>query len=303
MTARAFRSFAKINLGLEVLGKRPDGYHELRTLFASVSLHDILEFSPRRSGIELECDDPSLPADHRNLAYRAAVALQRLSGARKGVRIHLRKRIPIGGGLGGGSSNAATVLRALNRIWRLKMTETDLVGVAKELGADVPYFLFGGPALGLGRGDDITPVDLEPDKRVLLVKGGAPVSTAAVFGNLAAGPKSAATSSPIDRLLLLEHPAKIGTALAKLRNDLSTPAERVSPELARAARAVRRAGKASKATLAAMSGSGSTFFLLFDLVVARDIAKRHLERAGFSSKAAALLSRRDYLDRFEIARS
>ena len=195
------------------------------------------------------------------------------------------------------------MLRALNVIWRLNLKPTDLVDTAKKLGADVPYFLCGGPALGLGRGDDITPVDLDLRKKVLLVMGGAPVSTAEVFRRLDREPRPTRKSSPIEELFERGRLLGANRPLSALRNDLSKPAESVGPDLAQAARAVKRAGKASSAALAAMSGSGSTFFLLLDDAAARDLARRSLAEAGFASISTALLSRKRFHDRFEIVRA
>ena len=148
------RSYAKVNLGLEVLGLRDDGYHELRTLFQTIDLHDDVVLRPlgRDEGIRVTCDHPLVPSDGTNLAARAAVDLQRYAGVERGVAIEIRKRIPVGGGLGGGSSNAAAVLLALDRMWGLGLGPPGLHRLAARLGADVPYFLLGGTALGLGPG-------------------------------------------------------------------------------------------------------------------------------------------------------
>lgn len=257
MKARCFRSFAKINLGLEVTGRLPNGYHELKTLFATLSLHDTIEIAPTRSGISVRSDHPGVPLDETNLAHRAAALMQRLSGRKGGVAIVIHKRIAVGGGLGGGSSNAATVLRALDRMWNLGLGLEGLIEPAKSLGADVPYFLFGGPALGLGRGDDIHPLDLRLDQKVLLVPGPGGVSTASVFKRFAeeGGPSGAA--SRIDSFL------RRSLSPGTLRNDLERAALDESPALAEVARRVRRAGRSAGAVLSAMSGSGSSFFLLF----------------------------------------
>jgi 4-diphosphocytidyl-2-C-methyl-D-erythritol kinase len=295
MRARRFRSFAKINLGLEVTGRRPSGYHELKTLFATLSLHDTLEIAATRSGISVRSDHPGLPLDETNLAHRAAALMQRLSGRKSGVAIVIRKRIAVGGGLGGGSSNAATVLRALDRMWNLGLGLEGLIEPAKSLGADVPYFLFGGPALGLGRGDDIHPLDLRLDQKVLLVPGPGGVSTASVFRRFAedGGPSSA--PSRIDPFL------RRSLSPGTLRNDLERAALEESPALAEVARRVRRAGRSAGAVLSAMSGSGSSFFLLFSDAARRAEANRELRDAGIATVRCSFLSRRSYESRFEIA--
>jgi 4-diphosphocytidyl-2-C-methyl-D-erythritol kinase len=302
MTQR-FRSFAKINLGLEVVGRRGDGYHELRTLFATVSLHDIIEITPQRSGITVASDDPSLPTGDGNLAYRAVVAMQKAVGTFRGAHVFVRKRIPVGGGLGGGSSNAAAVLRALNLIWGCGFSTRDLTAPAGALGADVPYFLFGGPALGLGRGDAITPLDVTLDHKALLVPGGSPVSTAEVFREFARVRGNGGATSSIENFMKAASRGKpVARALSRLRNDLAEPAIAVSPGIAVVANGVAAAGRTSRARLAAMSGSGSTFFLLHDTIVARSNARRSLAGVGLRSIPCSLLSHAAYHRRFEIAR-
>ena len=177
------RAFAKINLSLRVLGTRPDGFHELRTLFQSIALHDTLTIRRRRGAFQLTCDDPRLPVDGRNLIVRAARAVWKASGRRgspRDVRIDLIKRIPLEAGLGGGSSDAVAALRALGRIWRVD--EARLRAIAPTLGADVPYFLEGGTVLGLERGDVLFPQPDHPSAWVVLALPDFGVSTADAFG-------------------------------------------------------------------------------------------------------------------------
>src|ERR1700689_4446153 len=141
-------AFAKINLCLHILGPRPDGYHELRTIFQAISLRDTLELSrTSKPGILLETDDTALPSGPDNLVYRAIEALSVELGIRGGIRAHLRKRIPVARGLGGGSSDAATALIGMLRLTRKKLPLPRLIAIAAGLGADVPFFLFGGRAL------------------------------------------------------------------------------------------------------------------------------------------------------------
>jgi 4-diphosphocytidyl-2-C-methyl-D-erythritol kinase len=152
-------AFAKINLHLQVLGPRADGYHDLRTMFQTISLHDTLELSvSRQPGIALEIGDPSLPDGPQNLVYRAIEALRREVGFREGIRARLVKRIPVRRGLGGGSSDAAAALIAMLRLTQEKVPLARLVEISAGLGADVPFFLFGGRALGVNRGDEIYPL-------------------------------------------------------------------------------------------------------------------------------------------------
>ena len=152
------RAHAKINLSLRVTGRRQDGYHELKTVFQALALHDSLEFKPRPGPLVLSCDDPAVPTDERNLVWQAATLVWQAAGRRgvpSGVDIRLAKRVPVQGGLGGGSADAAAALLALSALWGARLDRDALARLAARLGADVPYFLVGGRALGLGRGDEI----------------------------------------------------------------------------------------------------------------------------------------------------
>src|SRR5579863_648473 len=164
------KAFAKVNLCLHVLGKMPDGYHELRTIFQSISLHDSLElqFSPSR-GLSLEIVDSELPADSKNLVWRAIDALKRELRIHKGIQARLIKRVPVARGLGGGSSNAAAALIGVLRLARCELPLPRLLEIASSLGADVPFFIFGGRALGVHRGDEIYPLPDFPAQTVLVV--------------------------------------------------------------------------------------------------------------------------------------
>jgi 4-diphosphocytidyl-2-C-methyl-D-erythritol kinase len=182
---RLGRSFAKVNLGLEVLGVREDGYHELRTLFQTIDLADeIVLVALRARRARGVCDHPLVPRDESNLAARAAQLLRSYGRIGQGVEIRIHKRIPVGGGLGGGSSNAAAVLLGLDRLWKLGLGPDGLHRLAVKLGADVPYFLLGGTALGLARGDEVYPLRRQIRGYTVLVDPGIHVSTARVFARL-----------------------------------------------------------------------------------------------------------------------
>ena len=163
-------AFAKINLRLHVLGKRPDGYHELRTVFQTISLHDTLTLSQTSSrDIVLETNDPALTAGPENLVYRALDLFRAETGLRGGLRAHLEKHIPVARGLGGGSSDAAAALIGALRLTKKKMPPARLVEIAASLGADVPFFLFGGRAVAVNRGDEIYPLPDAPKRTILVV--------------------------------------------------------------------------------------------------------------------------------------
>lgn len=257
---RRYRSFAKINLHLEVVGRRPDGYHDLRTVFQTVDLADEIWIAPRRqAGVELRVEEADLPTDARNLAFRAAqVFLADRAPASAGVALTLRKRIPAGGGLGGGSSNAATVLRALEREFGTPEDAGWKLDAARALGADVPFFLVGGTAIGRGRGDEIEALADAPDpgRALALLRPPYGISTAEVFGALSvgAGGDSASFTWPPPGRDAGDFASWIGV------NELEAPAFRLRPDLATLYTAVVRSG----ARRVLMSGSGSALFALFD---------------------------------------
>lgn len=253
-----FRSFAKVNLHLEVVRRRDDGFHELRTIFSTVDLADDLEIEPAPTGVDLEVETGDAPGGPANLAHRAATRFLERWGGLSGVRIRLRKRIPAGGGLGGGSSNAATTLLALSELSGRRIPQGELAEMAAELGADVPFFLTGGRALGLGRGDRTTPLpDLDPPLSLWLAVPPFALSTAEVFAALP-GRRGREEDPRVRAALEGRLPATLEEAIGV--NDLEEPAFRLRPELGAVyTRLVR-----SRARAVRMSGSGSTLFAVFD---------------------------------------
>lgn len=266
---KTFRSFAKLNLHLEVLRRRPDGYHDLRTIFQTVDLADEVRLAPKRAGVELAVAGADLPADRRNLAWRAAEAfLERFPGdaGRRGVRIELDKRIPVQGGLGGGSSNAATVLLGLALLNGLDASAPECAGaigaIARELGADVPFFLLGGTAVGEGRGDRLTALDdgaVRPlPGRISLWLAVPPfgVSTREAFE--AARPR--AEAPPFAPLVAALSGRTVALEDLIGDNDLERPVFAARPELGALYTELVRSG----ARRVRMSGSGSALFALYD---------------------------------------
>jgi 4-diphosphocytidyl-2-C-methyl-D-erythritol kinase len=162
------KAYAKINLTLEVLAKRPDGYHEISTILQTVSLADTLTFEQSKT-LDFRCDVPNLQS-HDNLVLKAARLLQETTGSNKGAIINLTKRIPIAAGLGSGSTDAAATLVGLNQLWELNLSLERLVGLASKLGSDVAFFLYGGTALAKGRGEQITPLPLTPQLWLVLLQ-------------------------------------------------------------------------------------------------------------------------------------
>jgi 4-diphosphocytidyl-2-C-methyl-D-erythritol kinase len=177
------RAFAKINVGLKIVGKRPDGYHEIRTVYQTVGLCDRLEIflARRRGGIVVECNDATIPTGRSNLVYRACEIWKRARGFHGAVRVLLVKRIPAGAGLGGASSDAAVTLLGLERLTGDRSEAAERFRLAARLGSDVPFFLWGGRALGMGRGQEIHPLPDFPRRHCLIVfpwsKGNRPKMT------------------------------------------------------------------------------------------------------------------------------
>jgi len=282
-------AFAKINLGLRVLGKREDSYHELRTIFQTISLHDTIEFTndPR---IALSCDDRSLPTGAENLVYRAAEALQKRFAPGTGARIRLEKRIPAQAGLGGGASDAAVTLLALTYLWSLEAHRNDLLDVASSLGADVPFFLFGGTALGSGIGNKITPLPETDEKFVLIIKPNTNISTARAYQSLNS---CSLTTTEAKTILSSSQPDEIFGSFQSeaLQNDFERIVFELAPEIGRAKIALMNAG----AEAALLAGSGSAVFGIFDR---EDAQKRAIQaialEAGWRVFPCRTVGRRDY---------
>ena len=184
MAAVRVRAYAKVNLALEVLGRRSDGFHEVRTVLQTIDLYDDLEIAPA-DGVSVECEGLDVQSEEE-LSYRAALLLRHAAGTRQGAAIRLRKGIPVAAGLGGGSADAAATLLALRRLWGVDVPDDALHSLAGQLGSDVPFFLDGGTALATGRGDVITAVTPLPETWLVLLPASAelPSKTAALYGRL-----------------------------------------------------------------------------------------------------------------------
>jgi 4-diphosphocytidyl-2-C-methyl-D-erythritol kinase len=281
---------AKINLDLRVLGIRPDGYHDLRTVFQSLALHDTLTFTSRRGPFAIDCDDPTLPTDRRNLIWKAASLLWRTMGCRGGdaprdITVTLRKRVPAQAGLGSGSSDAAIALLGCAHVWSLDVDAPTLNRLASRIGADVPFFLVGGTALGLGRGDDIYPLVDLPRTDVVIVRPRFGVATVEAYGWYDHEPRRQVREAG-RRGLPVEWPEWA----TSLRNDLEAAVTRHHPTIARIKHALLDAG----AVFAAMSGSGSAVFGLFDRADAARRTAMDLARPGWHVVNTRTVSRAEY---------
>ncbi|HEY0081900.1 MAG TPA: 4-(cytidine 5'-diphospho)-2-C-methyl-D-erythritol kinase [Pyrinomonadaceae bacterium] len=289
-------SFAKINLTLRIHGRRADGYHEIETVFQTVTLHDRLTFTAHdgEGRLELACDAPGVPCDESNLVHRAGTALCARYGTTRGARVNLEKRIPAGGGLGGGSSNAAVALVGLARLWRIETDRRALAEIGASLGADVPFFLTGGTALGTGRGTDIHPLADVPPQQLLIVTPRVRVSTAEAYKSLNAHALTKAVS-PANLTVSRARAEISGSLQAALWNDFEPVVYRLHPEIER----VRDALVAAGAGGALLSGSGASVFGLFENVRERDRAQGSLRvEAGWQVFACATLAVSDYAAQF-----
>lgn len=282
------RAHAKVNLDLRVLGMRPDGYHELRTVFQTIELHDTIVCWATRGAFTLKCKTPGVPLDDTNLVWRAAAALwQALGrpGEPRDTTVSITKAIPVQAGLGGGSADAAAALQVLGRLWG-RAPLSLLRDVASGIGADVPFFLSGGTALGLGRGEEIYPLVDLPVHSVVIVQPPYGVSTAEAYSWYDEDRAAGIRESRELQILPVPWP----TRAAQMINDLEPPVVRRHPEIAGLKTALREAG----AVAAAMSGSGSAVFGLFRGRTAAAKAIRPLHKGGVRALLTRTLTRGEH---------
>jgi 4-diphosphocytidyl-2-C-methyl-D-erythritol kinase len=286
-------AFAKINLGLHVAGRRADGFHEISTVFQTVTLHDNLTFEARPDErLELYCSDPDIPVDESNLVLRAAFALRERFGVRLGARVVLEKVIPAGGGLGGGSSDAAITLTALARLWEIETGVRELAEIGARLGADVPFFLAGGTALGTGTGTDIRPLADVPKMQLVVVTPGIRVSTAEAYKAL--GAPALTKPEAVANLFVSRTEADFPDSLCDvMSNDFEAVVVRLHPEIGRARDRVAAVTGARRVML---SGSGSSVYGVFDSEGKAERAREALKTEdGWRVFACATLTRAEYI--------
>lgn len=244
---------AKINLLLRVLRKRPDGYHDLASVMQQISIYDELTYSLRPEGIFLQCPGTDLPTNEDNLIYRAAQALFHYTGYKAGVEIVLTKHIPSAAGLGGGSSDAATTLMAINDLCSFGLGKTDLMKLGAKLGADVPFFIFGRVAWAAGIGDQLQTLPVLPQLNLVLINPAFPLSTKTVYENLNLTLTKKKNNYSIPRFYAL------GDVVRELHNDLESVSLQMYPGLNDFKQMLIEEG----ALGALMSGSGPTLFGIF----------------------------------------
>lgn len=263
-------SYAKINLGLRVLARRPDGYHDIRTGFVFINWYDRLQVEPAAETV-FRCNKPDVPADSSNLVLRALDLLRKETGRTLNYRIQLSKNIPMGAGLGGGSSNAAAMLRIVNEMEDLGYSREQLAAFGARLGADVPVFVMGEPAIGGGTGGDLKFVDIQPDAHIVTVFPNVFSSTAEAYAHCTPYEDEALDV----RSVLLDMPMDDWPTF--LVNDLEPPVMETLPIVGGLKDQMIEMG----ATYAAMSGSGSSVFGLFEQEFAAAEAFEYLKAQGY----------------------
>lgn len=274
------RASAKVNLYLDVIGKRPDGFHEIETIYQPISIADELQFELTGGEISLQGSDPEIPWDDRNLIHRAARLFLDRSGKKLGIRVRCFKNIPSKAGLGGGSADAAATLVALSHLLGFRLSSSDLAAIGLRLGSDVPFFIYGKPAIGRGRGEILEPVKGLGEGWIVVVKPNVSISTEWAYRNL--------------NLILTKSSDKVRltTVLDGLRlfpyknlathNSFEPIVSKHFPEVARALELLREA----KPILSSLSGSGSACFAVFDRESKASEVARDFEREGYFARIA-----------------
>ena len=287
----AVRAYAKVNLDLRVLGRRTDGTHDVRTVFQAIDLCDRLTFESRRGDFDIRADS-GVPCDATNLVWQAAERLWRSAGhagTPENVHVTIDKRIPLQSGLGGGSADAAAALKALDRLWQCETTPATMLALAADLGADVPFFLSGGTALGVGRGDEVSALVDFPRSWLVLLVPPFGVSTAEAY----AWYDQVATSHTARPHQPLAVPRSQLSDLVQMVNDLEAPVMQRTPELSE----MKAALLAQGAVAASLSGSGSTVFGLFRQRTDAERAATTFAESGPRVILVETLSRGEYAAR------
>jgi 4-diphosphocytidyl-2-C-methyl-D-erythritol kinase len=268
---------AKINMILRIFDRRPDGFHNLWSIMQTVALEDEVQIRLRagRQDIQLRCDATQLAADHSNLVYRAAAEVLARAQQSIGLDIELRKRIPMGAGLGGGSSDAAATIIGLNRLLQLEWSPTQMADAGQLIGSDVPFFLFAPSAFVAGRGETVRPVVVEGVRWVVLVNPGFGVNTKWAYQELTATRTAVTPLSLVQRELDRQSRLSWAQLIAAAENDFEAPVFDAYGKL----REIKRSLQAHGAEIALLSGSGSTVFGVFE-----DEARAQLAHAQFASE-------------------
>lgn len=264
------RAYAKINLGLRILRKRADGYHDIETIFHQIDSYDTIELTATHGGITFESNSATLPTDSTNLCVKAAQLLQDISHVKEGVRISLTKKIPVAAGLGGGSSDAAATLKGLVKLWGLALRHHELMKIALNLGSDVPFFLEGGTAFATGRGDNLEHVRFDLPYWILVATPPVRVSTSWAYSRVRSFSSDGGLHAVLDAPKL---------PLDLLTNDLEALVFKAHPEVSNLKHVMYELGAES----ALMSGSGSSVFGLFQEEETASIAALKVSQSSETS--------------------
>ena len=283
------KSPCKVNLILNILGQRADGFHELETVMQPVNLCDEMSFARAGTGVQLTCSHPELPVDAKNLVHRAATAFLAAVKISDGVKIHLQKNLPLAGGIGGGSANAAVTFAALNELFGAPLPLEKLHALAAALGSDVPFFLYDQPALATGRGENVRPLEKFSalrGKAFFLVHPGFGISTPWSYQNLARFPQDQnGTPGRAQKLISLLQDGDLKAAAGEVYNSLEAPAFDKFPVLQLYREFLRENG----ALVALMSGSGSTTFAIAEnLSAAENLAEKFKSQFGANGWTATV---------------
>jgi 4-diphosphocytidyl-2-C-methyl-D-erythritol kinase len=310
------RSFAKINLGLRIGARREDGFHQLLTVYQTIGLHDVIGVRVERgSGIEIRCADPRVPKDESNTCYRIVEKAMQALGAKGRVVVEIEKRLPVQGGLGGASANAVAAVLGLERVLKKSLAASERLRIAGEVGSDIPLFLVGGTVLGVGRGEQVYPLEDLPATACVVVTPEIGVSTPKAFAEwdrkltmpgasarmvelgrgLSAWLSESYSGAPFGRGRA-ENPL-LELVRAGIKNDFEQVVFPEYPELSEGKSALERAG----AKYASMSGSGSTLYGLFGSKEAARTAAARLRRQGWAAEATVTLTRREYWRKFLVS--
>lgn len=265
-------SYAKINLALDILYKRDDGYHEINTIMQQIDLKDRVIIGNRNKGIHIQCDNKDVPLDENNLVYKAWEKIKEKTGINRGIQITIEKKIPVAAGLAGGSSNGGAVLKGLNLLWNLKLSDEELMAIGKEIGADVPFTIMGGTAWAKGIGEELTKLKSFSGKMVLLANMGIPVSTEWVYKNMDL--KSINKRVDIESLIRYMEEDDLLSLAKNMENVMEAVVIEKYPQIERIKEDMIKFG----ALGSLMSGSGPTVFGLFDDEEKLHRCKRELEK-------------------------
>jgi 4-diphosphocytidyl-2-C-methyl-D-erythritol kinase len=278
-------SYAKLNVGLEILGLRSDEYHEIRTIFQTIDLYDAIYIREITKGIEIESKHPDIPLNENNLAFKAAQKIKSFSGIKKGLHIRIEKNIPVAAGLGGGSSNAASVLLGLNKLWNLKLDDRSLISMASALGSDVPFFILGGTALGLGRGDELFALKEINEKYIIIVCPLIHINSANAYKKW----NLKLTKKRNSNIILKKFTFYKGEVDEGLRNDFEDAIEE-APLIAEIKTQMKKIGS----RFCSMSGSGPAVFAIFDNKVSAEKAYFHFKDEGYNVFRSKTISSNAY---------